>query len=829
MKSPRVEDQSGGLRSSEPDAREETRRAGRIADLIVAELAPRTVLDAGCTVRFLVEALRERGVEACGVSISEHTIEQARERDYDLIVCIGVLEHLAPHIAPIAVANLCGHTNEVLFSATPDEFRDPTHLNVQPTEYWVELFGRHGFFRNLDVDASVIAPEAIHFLRANQTAVSVARAYERRHWSALAELRDLRAARQIRTEAARQAEQANAEIAALRRRLEDKEVAAERTKAEMMALRGRLEDFKAAADEAQAETAALLRTRLFRYTSRARSLYGRFHGTKHVDGPHVASGGVVRYSIEVPSDGQVVERDLLVPVQGWVICQQGPVARIDVVVNGVDCGKARLGVVRSDVATNIDRADALVSGFETLVDLRNLAVAGPSVRIELVVETLDGERHALPPVRLKLAKPGEEEEPEPYRLPGKSLPARGAPPAEIRLLVFTHHLGLGGGQLYLFELLRLLSRVPDLAATVVAPAEGPLREATEALGMPVVVNGRHPLGRLDQYEARQAELGAWARGGGFNAVLGNTLDSFPNIDLAARLGLPAVWAIHESLDLQSFWRIAYGSFEAVHPAVKRRAEDALASAAAVVFEADATRELFVHHGDPGRFVTVPYGIDLEEIERYAVSVSRAEARRRLQLPVDATILLCLGTIEPRKAQTALAEAFTAIAPSRPDVILAFVGTGPDESSAGLYNFVEKVDLASRIRIVPMTPDINLWYRAADALVCASDLESLPRTVLESMAFSVPVIATRVFGLPELIDDRVTGYLFEPRDIGELVRVLNRFLSFTVEEREAVGAAGAKLVRERHDSHGYADAYHRLLRSLIEDPSRLPSQILAGRS
>jgi glycosyltransferase involved in cell wall biosynthesis len=543
--------------------------------------------------------------------------------------------------------------------------------------------------------------------------------------------------------------------------------------------------------------------------------------------PQFAFEGLVRSSIDAPSEWQIVDSDLLIPVEGWVVCKQGPVAHIEVFANGVDCGRARLGLVRPDVAARVDSADAVISGFDALIDLRTVPLDGQSVRIELEVETLGGDRHTLPAVRVDVAQSSEEKKPDTDRVPGLSLPGRTAPPAEIRLLVFTHHLGLGGGQLYLFELLRLLSRVPDFAATVIAPADGPLRDATEALGFPVVINGRHPVASADQYEARQTEIGAWARAGGFNAVLGNSLDSFPSIDMAARLTLPAVWAIHESFDMPSYWRAAYGSFEAVHPLVKTRAEDALASAAAVVFEADATRELFAHHGDPSRFVTVPYGIDVEEIERFSASVSRAEARRRLQLPVDATILLCLGTVEPRKAQTALAEAFSSVAPNNPNVILAFVGAGSDAFSVGLYNFIHNVRLESQVRIVPATPDINLWYRAADALVSASDVESFPRTALESMAFSVPVIATRVFGLPELIDDGVTGYLCEPRDIGELVRVLNRFLSASVEERAAVGAAGAAVVRERHDSRGYADAYHRLLRSLIEDPSRSPSQILAG--
>ena len=399
--------------------------------------------------------------------------------------------------------------------------------------------------------------------------------------------------------------------------------------------------------------------------------------------------------------------------------------------------------------------------------------------------------------------------------------------AAIRLLVFTHDLGLGGGQLYLFELLRLLAGGDDFAATVAAPRGGPLREATEALGIPVVIEGAHPVGSIAEYQARQAQLVSWAREGGFNAVLANTFGSFTGVDLAARLGLPAVWAIHESFDVPGFWRAAYGSADAVHPLVKERAARTLASAAAVVFEADATRNLYEHHGDAARFVTIPYGIDIEEIDRFAASVSRTDARALLGIRPDATLLLCLGTVEPRKAQLPLAHAFGAVAAEHPDAVLSFVGARRDPFSAGLEQFVDWVGLARRVRIERVTEEIYPWYRAADALLCASDVESLPRTVLEAMAFSIPVIATRVFGLPELIDDGVTGYLCEPRDTAALAQAIDRFLSTGSDERAAIGSAGAAVVRERHDSRGYADAYHRLLRALVNDSTSSPAEILAG--
>ena len=182
----------------------------RIAQAIVTELAPKSVLDAGCGIGFLVGALRERGVEAFGLDISEYAIANAADevrpfceiasitdeltRRYDLIVCMEVLEHLPPHLAPRAVDNLTSHTDVVLFSSTPDDFRESTHLNVQPTEYWAGLFGSRDFFRDPDFDASFIADHAILFRRIREIPSDVLRAYERRYWRTEKELRELRRA-----------------------------------------------------------------------------------------------------------------------------------------------------------------------------------------------------------------------------------------------------------------------------------------------------------------------------------------------------------------------------------------------------------------------------------------------------------------------------------------------------------------------------------------------------------------------------------------------------------------------------------------------------------
>ncbi len=95
-------------------------------------------------------------------------------------------------------------------------------------------------------------------------------------------------------------------------------------------------------------------------------------------------------------------------------------------------------------------------------------------------------------------------------------------------------------------------------------------------------------------------------------------------------------------------------------------------------------------------------------------------------------------------------------------------------------------------------DTYQWYLAADLFVCASDIESLPRSILEAMAFETPIMSTAVFGVPELIEDGVTGFLCRTRDVGAMRTMLERTASTRREELEAMGRAAHDLVNHRHD-------------------------------
>ena len=158
-----------------------TRFFGRVADEIVARLRPKRVFDAGCAHGFLVEALWDRGVEASGRDISEYAISQARpdmrpfvsvgsiteplNGPYDLVTCIEVLEHLPEAEAILAIGRLAEAAPLVLFSSTPTDTEEPTHLTVRPLRWWLDRFAEAGLAPVPEFDAGFLTPHAMLFRR----------------------------------------------------------------------------------------------------------------------------------------------------------------------------------------------------------------------------------------------------------------------------------------------------------------------------------------------------------------------------------------------------------------------------------------------------------------------------------------------------------------------------------------------------------------------------------------------------------------------------------------------------------------------------------------
>lgn len=182
---------------------------GRIANKILVDLAPATVLDAGCAMGLLVEQLVLRGIDAYGLDVSEYAIgrapDAARDRcsvqsltepikgQFDLVVTIEVLEHLPPADCELALDHICSVTDTVLFSSSPHDHGEPTHVNVRPPESWAQLFAQRGFERDLHYDASYLTDWAVLYRRGRRGPGEIIRDYERVLWNRQVEAQQMRA------------------------------------------------------------------------------------------------------------------------------------------------------------------------------------------------------------------------------------------------------------------------------------------------------------------------------------------------------------------------------------------------------------------------------------------------------------------------------------------------------------------------------------------------------------------------------------------------------------------------------------------------------------
>lgn len=231
--------------------------------------------------------------------------------------------------------------------------------------------------------------------------------------------------------------------------------------------------------------------------------------------------------------------------------------------------------------------------------------------------------------------------------------------------------------------------------------------------------------------------------------------------------------------------------------VRSQLAAALTGADHVVCVAEALRTVALGLGVPQeRVTTLRNGVD---VERFRPG-DRAAERAALGLPAGGTLLLCVGHLIERKGQHLLLETLArlpaAAGSSAPHLLL--VGSGPGESS--LRSRAARLGLAGRVSFVgPVLPDaLPHWYRAADALVLPSLREGWPNVVLEALACGTPVIATSVWGTPEILSGCAAATLVEPTVDG---------LSAGLAQLPSLDRAAARPWAERHTWDATLDGLH----------------------
>ncbi len=160
-------------------------------------------------------------------------------------------------------------------------------------------------------------------------------------------------------------------------------------------------------------------------------------------------------------------------------------------------------------------------------------------------------------------------------------------------------------------------------------------------------------------------------------------------------------------------------------------------------------------------------------------------------------IVCVGRLSPEKGQLGLIEAFKKATDRGLDANLTLVGDGPDQQR--VEEKVREYGLTDRIEMPGRKPEAEALEAIAksDVLVLASFMEGLPVVLMEALALEVPVVAPCIAGIPELIEDNVTGLLFSAGDWSELADQLVR-IGADPELRQRLGRAGHQRIIDEFD-------------------------------
>jgi glycosyltransferase involved in cell wall biosynthesis len=157
-----------------------------------------------------------------------------------------------------------------------------------------------------------------------------------------------------------------------------------------------------------------------------------------------------------------------------------------------------------------------------------------------------------------------------------------------------------------------------------------------------------------------------------------------------------------------------------------------------------------------RIFVVPNAV---QHEIYHPDVKRSEeARQKLNLSPDELVVVAIGRLSPEKGHRYLIDAVAKINSTAPQMNLQVLIAGEGPSGVQLKRQIDKLGLAHKIRMMGYCSDIKPLLSVADLFVLPSLSEGSPNALLESMAASVPIVATNVGGVPELVDDGESAVL-----------------------------------------------------------------------
>ena len=192
----------------------------------------------------------------------------------------------------------------------------------------------------------------------------------------------------------------------------------------------------------------------------------------------------------------------------------------------------------------------------------------------------------------------------------------------------------------------------------------------------------------------------------------------------------------------------------------------------------------------GMRIVDPGSWDKMHVVRCGLPFDRVPEKKSASESLDT--IICVGRLSPEKGQAGLLQCFAKLSAKHPKLNLRLVGDGPDRPA--LESLAEELGIQVSFAGRLSETDTLAAIAESDLLVLPSFMEGLPIVLMEAMAIGVPVIASRVAGIPELVEHEMSGLLFAPSDWDQLEQQIERLIADR-SLREAVAKRGKVKVSE----------------------------------
>ncbi len=216
---------------------------------------------------------------------------------------------------------------------------------------------------------------------------------------------------------------------------------------------------------------------------------------------------------------------------------------------------------------------------------------------------------------------------------------------------------------------------------------------------------------------------------------------------------------------------------------------------------------------PEQIVSIPTGIDFPA---FVARRSRSAVRQELGLDESAFVILMVGVIRAVKRHEVALRAFARFLPSSPKAMLLLAGDGPMRGD--MQRLAAELGIENNIRFLGHREDVPDLFGAADCALLTSRSEGVPQAVTQGLGCGLPTIATRVGGVPELIEDGKTGILVEAGDVAAIAEALAKFVGDPDFARQ-LGNAGRAHVFKHFSREAMLDATEQLYRELNPGAAR----------